>query len=83
MTLRTKPGMTVSVTKKPDGRLVLTYTRPESIVAPPSQERSEENPAATPSGDQQNHESQSTHQGSLIESAGRQCLPSEEVDAPC
>ena len=36
MTLRTKPMITVSVTKKPDGRMVLSYTRPAT---PPSTEK--------------------------------------------
>lgn len=31
MTLRIKPAIIVSVTKKPNGRLVLNYTRPEKI----------------------------------------------------
>ena len=31
MTLRLKPIVVFSVTKKPDGRLVLNYTRPENV----------------------------------------------------
>jgi hypothetical protein len=31
MTLKLKPVVVFSVTKKPDGRLVLNYTRPENV----------------------------------------------------
>jgi hypothetical protein len=49
MTLRTKPVGTVSVTKKPDGRLVLHYARPDgTAVFAPSQVREEES-STTPS----------------------------------
>jgi hypothetical protein len=36
MTLRTKPGITVTVTKKADGQLVLNYTRSERTPEPSS-----------------------------------------------
>jgi len=49
MTLRTKPMLIVSVTKKPDGRLVLNYTRPETAAVPaPSHQREEEGSSGTP-----------------------------------
>jgi hypothetical protein len=60
MTLRTKPGITVSVTKKPDGRLVLNYTRRESTAAPSSGERAEEASAANPVDDPQDRQDQGT-----------------------
>jgi hypothetical protein len=41
MTLRTGPIVTVTVTKKPDGRLVLNYTRLERTTAPPSSQECE------------------------------------------
>jgi len=44
MTLRTKPLFTVSVVKKPDGRLALRYTR--TAVPAPSETREEQ--GATP-----------------------------------
>jgi hypothetical protein len=48
MTLRTKPIMIVSVTKKPDGRLVLNYTRTETTAVPASsQPRGDEGSTAT------------------------------------
>lgn len=48
MTLRTKPVGTVSVTKKPDGRLVLHYARPDgTAVFAPSQVREEESSTTT------------------------------------
>jgi len=43
MTVRTKPIIIVSVTKKPDGRLVLNYTR---TAVPASSQREEVDSAA-------------------------------------
>jgi len=45
MTLRTKPIITLRVIKKPDGRMVLTYTR--TPAPPSSQKRGDESSTVT------------------------------------